>query len=325
MAENPSAPTRWQRPSRLPGVALVFSALLLPAKAAQAAEAPIGELTLAYREAEWRVEGAEGRFKLLCLAESCGRAAFDVTVEARPDGHCDKEEVRLGAEAAFPFADRHPVNIYAVGELALVMAQSRDGPDLSVPTAVLACITRGGKIYRFTSGAGVPYPRDTGSVMLRLALALTPPPPRTQEIRIGAIRLSAGDDRWDPLVINPGKGAMLECLPPTCSDWGLHVGASVADEEIDCFSEQAEDRLGLGFYRQIEERVVGEPGRTLTFRIGTFGTMCRNWTPPLVVACAVHGGRTYRLSTPRPTGCQSEPEVPEDAFMALLASVKLAP
>lgn len=310
-----------------PWVGTVSALLLVLCGAANAqhrAETRIGELFLGHDTAIWRVEGAGDRFTLSCLAQTCERAVFAVEVEKRPGGYCGEEEVRQQAQARFTFADRHPVNTFSQDRFALVMAESRNGPDMYVEEAVFACLTRDDTVYRFIS---VPqadrYPAHAGGILLSLLPSgLRMPPPKLHRLEVGDLAFTYASDRWRPFLPATETGASLACLPPTCAERMLAVGIEMLPEDKSC---PGENEMLFEAWRQdgeVSEIVADTGAATVRFRLHQFWSGCRNWTPPHMVACTVHDGRAYRLSAGGGMGCKSYFEVPEEAFVDLLKTAQ---
>lgn len=294
------------------------------AEAQQRSETRIGALFLSHDPGKWRIEGFGDRFMFTCRVDACEHAVFAVEIESRPGGYCDKEEARRGAEARFAFADRHPVNTIGRDKFALVLAESRRGPDLFVEEAVFACLTRDDLIYKFISVAqDGKYPGYTGGILLHLLhYGLRMPEPTLHRLEVGDLVFTYPGDRFLPFVPPTAEGASLTCLPPTCREPEPIVGISLLPEDEPCpkeyesFAEQ---------YRQDDEPdvIVADSGTAaIRFRLHEYWTGCRNWTPPIYVGCAVHDGKAYRISTPGEIGCRSGFDIPEDALVDLMQSAQ---
>lgn len=304
-------------------ISALFFMLCGAANAQHRAEIRIGALFLAHDTAIWRVEGSGDRFTLSCLARACERAIFAMEIGTRSDGDCGEDEVRKQAEARFTFADRHPVNTFNNDRFALVMAESRNGPDFFVEEAVFACLTRDDTVYSFIS---VPqsgeYPTHTGGILLALLHGgLRMPPPKLHRLELGDLAFTYASDRWRAFT-STETGASLSCLPPTCREPLPLAGVELLPEETPCPGDR--EMLFEAWQRDeyIQEISAGAGDATVRFRLHQFWSGCRNWTPPHLVACAVHDGRAYRISAGGGVGCKSYFEVPEEAFIDLLQTAE---
>lgn len=305
-------------------VSALFFMLCGAGNAQHRAETRIGELALAHDTAIWRVEGSGDRFTLSCLAETCERAVFAVEIGTRSEGDCGEEEVRKQAEVRFTFADRHPVNTFNNDRFALVMGESRNGPDFFVEEAVFACLTRDDTIYRFIS---VPqsgkYPSHTGGILLALLHGgLRMPPPKLHRLELGDLSFTYASDRWRPFVPATETGASLICLAPTCSGPFATLGIELLPEEVPCPRDRELFYEAWQADGEVREIIAGTGAATIRFRLHQFWSGCRNWTPPHMVACTVHDGRAYRVSAGGAMGCKSYAEVPEEAFTDLLKTAQ---
>lgn len=302
----------------------LFFVLCGAANAQHRAETRIGDLFLAHDTAVWRVEGSGDRFTLSCLAETCERAVFAVEIGARPHGDCGEEEVRKQAQARFTFADRHPVNTFGGDKFALIMAESRNGPDFFVEEAVFACLTRDDTVYRFISvpQAGK-YPGHTGGVLLSLLHSgLRMPPPKLHRLELGDLAFTYGSDRWRLFVPATETGASLTCLEPTCRGPFPTLGIELLPEDVPCPGDRELFYEVWQADGEAREIIADTGAATIRFRLHEFWSGCRNWTPPHMVACAVHEGRAYRVSAGGGMGCKSYAEVPKEAFTDLLMTAQ---
>lgn len=280
----------------------------------------IGELSLGYDPAQWRIDRNGETFTASCLIAPCEHAIFEIGMESRPGGYCDKEEARREAEARFRFADRHPANTFHYERFALAMAESRKGSKLFVEEAVFACLTRDDLVYRFVSVArNGKFPAFTGGILLRLLENLSLPEPKTRQVQVAGLVLHYPSDRWQVAAeATTPERIVLSCLPPTCREHAPAVSIEVLTSGANC--PPVADIYDGGEEIGPRQIVSAAGTEAIRFTLHEFRTGCRNWTPPVYAACSVHGGRLYSVRTVGLQGCLSSQETPEDAFIELLES-----
>lgn len=284
------------------------------AQEAGAAQARIGALTLSYDAARWRVGEAGGALTIACVDQVCPGIVYEMTATPEPGRFCGKRESLNAARSLFAF-ERYATNIHVLGELAFVMTSAADDVFLDTPTAIFGCITRDDIVYRIVSLLGDrPAPSYSGGHALELLRGLSAPPARQKEIELGALTVAYPGDRW------MGGAGVLECLPPTCWDTGAYIVLGAQEETADCVAETT-PRDGWG--DEPWQVIVAGTRATITFHATAFWTGCRNATPPIYLACAVHEGVTYRIGSAPGGGCRVPAGIPQAAFDDLLAGIRL--
>lgn len=304
---------------------LLAVSLSTPARA-EAATVKIGQMTLAYDPADWRINLGDGTTLLSCLIETCEGAMFEVRISPMRAARCYNHEVYREAATLFQRGKRTAVNMYKLGPLALVMAEASIGDEYGSPAAVYGCISHGFLNYRFTSVAryGV-YPINTGGTLIALLKGLTAGPLPRDEITVGDLRFSFSTDQLLDNAKEKVPGLrVLACLPPSCDDWNGTVVVRVTDGEAACFGDEQNRREFYSLNESPTTVVAGSGPSAITFSVANFWSGCRNATPPHQVACAVRNGKTYIVDAGGGLGCTSTGEVPATLFLDLVRSARPA-
>jgi len=301
--------------TRLPLAAcLAAIACLASGMGARAATAEIGDLTLTYDAARWIVTPGKEGTDITCQQADCQGVSVRMTVSRNDTRLCDRRSAYEAAREAFPFTDRHAVNGFAVNNLYLVLAESREGPLLDTPGAASGCISRGGTYYAFRS-TGAPIPGSAGHVFT-LVHGLSGPPGTLHTRRVGDLSFDYADDLWQVEPESTDTRTTLRCLPPACSEGDVTVDiAALADLSACADTLFPADHGNLGSDETIRSR------GGISFRFQGAWTGCRNLTPPILLACAVHRDMAYRVATTE-SGCRSSSGVPVDAFTGLIESMR---
>ena len=305
---------------------LVLAAWSLPARAdpPPGAKARFGDLTLHYSPLHWRIEPIGTGLTATCLQFDCRGVVFDFSVRD-VYGECHKESVRQTAEQLFPAADRHPVNIYRLGQFGLVMAQSWRGPQYVSPRYVFACLDWQNREYRFATRPETIGDKSwSGGALLYLLSRATAPPAQIGALKLHRLELPYSTDRWRPVETVAGQSYSLSCLPPTCDGEGEFVTVTTEPSDVGCSFHVADN----DDWADSETRVTPvnpDDSNAPAFSIRTTHSPCRNYVPPKRVACAWHDGIAYRITSPGGLGCRSSFGVPADAFETLVSGARLSP
>lgn len=285
---------------------------------AETAEAEIGALTLTYNADRWSVEGDIIR----CIAEDCLGAVLDVAMVE--DGQrCTREFAAEEAALRFPDAERHAANLYALDNLAVVIAQSGRPFDPDIGRAVYACVSRGDIRYEFTVRIGddpIP-PRQDGAIYLLLQ-GLSAPPRGALVLDLGGLAIPYDGDAFR-VEAGPAEGQWsLICQAPYCrEEAAISVTASPAGE-AECFADEVEDSY-LFADAMFTEIATGDGAPAFSLR--TVPSMCRAMSPPMLDACAVHEGIRYRISSGVLPGCFFDPYVSSGLFLEIVRSIQASP
>lgn len=308
-------------------VALVGLAAIaaLPATA-NAATAEIGNLTLAYPEADWAFEGDTIR----CISDACAGAIVDITVSENRE-FCTRDVGYAEAAASFPGADPHAVNTRAIGNLFLVFGQS--GPPFNEETgrAFYGCVSRDGLRHEFRARIGdnpIP-PYQDGAIFTLLTEGLSAEPHGEMILDLGGLEIAYDGDMFEMVAQSGGPGdgaAMLNCMPPFCREpTPLYANARPL-ERGGCFPDRPEDTvfpgnflMGDGNYTEIE---TGNGGPTVILE--TVHSMCRAMSPPMLTACVEHEGTRYLMGTFVDLGCYFGPSVPDELFTRFVSGIGLS-
>ncbi|MCI5074639.1 hypothetical protein [Oricola sp.] len=291
--------------------------------AAATASIAIGDLTFNHDTGFWRIERSGDGLVATCVQPDCGGAVIDIS---RHEGEeaCTKEAMSAEVDRLFPDAGRAYANVVRAGRFALVLAQRHAGDALSSPEFAIGCVAWQGSEYRFAMRPEtVGTQSRVGSALHYLVGTATAPDPVVETVRIGAADFRVSTEVWRISVAPDGETVLLGCRAPTCHEPMPLVALSSRSPARACAT-------GFG---GIEERgpeetsystLPAEAPDGLAFTIAKTYLGCRNYVPPDVQACAVHGDRSYHLSLAGPAGCRSSSwSVPAEVLAELLQSARI--
>lgn len=312
-----------RRLGTLAGIALLF--ICRSAVGAAASESiTIGDLTFNYEPGSWRMESAGDDIVATCLHPDCRGAVVDIS---RRDGEdeCTKETMTAEADRLFPRYGRAYVNVLRAGRFALVLAQRHVGREFSTPEFVYGCVPWQGSDYRFAMRPEtVGTQAVIGGALHSLVIKATAPDPVVERVRIGEVDFHISTEFWRISVAPDGETVLLSCRAPGCREPAQLAALSSRSPPEECAdpSSGLED-IGAGFSR-FRTLPAGAPDG-LTFTIKETWLGCRNYVPPDIEACAVHGDRSYRFTMSGGAGCRSNHWwASEEGLTELLRGARIA-
>lgn len=319
--------------SLLLSFALAVVSATQPASMASAwtGSATLGLLTLSYDTDQWRVVGSGSAIEIICLMDACAGTAIDARAFAS-DEYCDKSVAREAAVKAFPWANRHAVNLYTIGNLAVYFGWSAVGLSLDDGRAVFACVNREGTRYEFVSRADAPPVAGLDGLVFQLLRGLAAPPAALHVLDLGGAALAYAADTWDVALADRAAGRWrLSCFPPSCDGIAsVEIRAEpIGEDPKGCggpLLDPARDPSDgpLRSEADIAASLAGDllPGTEPVVRFGLIDSHCRAMSPPNHVACLVHNGRRFTAWTGLSAGCNGgRPHVPEGTFLHLLRTL----
>jgi hypothetical protein len=227
----------------------------------------------------------------------------DISRREREAG-CNEEAIETEAERLFPGGGRRYANMLPASRFALVVAVRHDGPELSSPAFVYACLGWQGSEYRFAM-----RPESIGSqswidgALHTLVARASAPAARVNKVRLGEVMFSVSTETWMVPEVAPGATIRLTCRMPTCQEPGHVAVLSVRSPAVPCPAIQDHELVDGS------ETVIGtltsEAPDGLDFTIATTHLGCRNNVPPHLRACAVHNSTTAARITWRVSGRQA--------------------
>lgn len=309
-----------------PGLIACLAAVLACAAVARAEpqQITLGDLTFNFQPESWHIEPEGDGLVAICMQEDCRGAVIDIT---RRDGEagCTRGAMLAEAERLFPAGERAFAIIYPAGRFALVMAERHDGPTLSGPEYVHACLTWQGSEYRFAMRPETVGTQSwIGGALHHLVAQATAPAAPVERLRFGAVDFHVSTETWTIEDDAGGDSALLTCRMPTCREPGLTATLTVHQPPRSC--PTADDGGGLPGEAdtRIEILPLGAPDG-LEIAISETLLGCRNYMPPGFYACAVHNGRSYHLSTFTPMSCRSPIDrIPRDILIGLMQDARIA-
>lgn len=284
----------------------------------------IGDLTFTYELASWEIVREGGRLIGTCVQDDCKGAVLDITRREGEDG-CSKDAMSAEAERRFPVPGRAYANVVRAGRFALVLAERHDGPDLSSPAFIQACVAWQGAEYRFAMRPETVGRQSwIGGALHYLVSRATAPAARMERVRIGEVSFDVSTEAWAVSRVMPDETVWLECRMPTCHEPGLTAALSAHTPARPCPAPFDQAGLIDGTETEISSLHMGKPDG-IDFTISKTFLGCRNYVPPRFAACTVHDGRSYHLSTFGGLGCRASVwDIPEGALIDLLKSATIA-
>lgn len=308
----------------LAGLAAGFIAIAGARADPPPASITLGDLTFRYQPTSWLIEREGEQLVATCMQEDCRDAVVDISRRDGEDG-CTLAAMRAEVERLFPTRERAYGNILRTGRFALVLAEAHDGPTLSSPGFAYGCLAWQGSEYRFAMRPETVGTQSwIGGALHYLVSQATAPAARIERIRLGEADFHVSTEFWTFQQDETGDVLRLTCRMPACHEPGKTAILSAHSPPQACpaRSMQQED---LDWTRvRIDTLPADAPGG-LDVTVTTTMLGCRNYVPPHVEACAVHGDRSYHLSTPGAYGCRSSIwEIPDSVLLDLLRGARIA-
>jgi len=305
------------------GVALAFVALAL-ARAETATAVTLGDLTFHYKPEAWRIVPDGDGLVAACVQDDCRGATIDISRRDGEDG-CTKGTMAAEAERLFPDARRSHENILPSGRFALVLAQRHVGRDPGSPQFVLGCVAWQGSEYRFAMRPETVGTQSwIGGALHYLVSQATAPEARVETVRIGEVDFAIQTEIWRFSEMGEGGGLLLPCRAPTCREPTPLATLSSRSPAEPCPAPQGAFEDGAESETLIQTLPATAPDG-LSFTVSTTLLGCRNYVPPHIEACSVHGDRSYHLSALEPQGFQLHVwDIPEQGLVDLLRSARIA-
>lgn len=309
-------------------VGLLFSAVMAVAAGARA-DPPrkgiaLGDLTFDHDPQSWHIAPGGDGLVATCVQEDCRGAVIDI---GRRDGEagCTREAMIAEAERLFPAQGRAYANIYPAGRFALVLAARHDGPTLSSPEYIHGCVAWQGSDYRFAMRPETVGTQSwIGGALHYLVSRAAAPAARVEQLHIGGIDVHVSTEVWTIPDGAEGKRVVLTCRMPTCRKPGLTAVLTVRHPQQPC--PVPDDGGGMGKEADTRVEILPPNARDgLEITVSETFLGCRNYMPPGFEACAVHGGRSYHLSTFVPVDCGSSIDrIPRDVLIGLMRDARIA-
>ncbi|MGE0502975.1 MAG: hypothetical protein AB7I79_20225 [Rhizobiaceae bacterium] len=279
----------------------------------------IGDLTFNYKSTSWRIEHEGSGLATTCVHDDCRGAVIDISRREGEAG-CTEEAMVAEAERLFPVQGRAYANMLPAGRFALMLAQRHDGPDLSSPEFAHGCVAWQGREYRFAMRPETVGTQSwIGGALHYLVANATAPEAVIKTLRIGDVDFPVSTETWT--IGHVGDTVWLTCRMPTCHEPDIAATLSVQSPQEPCPAPtgDGEDEN----YTRVET-LVSEAPEGLDFTISETSLGCRNYVPPSLEACAIHGGRSYHLSVPGASGCRSAIwDIPKDVLVDLLKGARI--
>lgn len=283
----------------------------------------LGDLTFNYKTASWLMEAVGDGLVATCLQEDCRGAVIDIS-QRGDETSCTKEAMASEADRVFPHAGRSYENILPAGRFALVLAERHVGRELSSPQFAYGCVPWQGSEYRFAMRPETIGTQSwIGGALHYLVSRATAPDAVVETVRVGDVDFHISTEVWRITDALEGGTVLLTCRAPTCREPVQLASLSARSPAEACPDalDSVDDNGGM------ETRIRTLPAEAtdgLTFTISETFLGCRNYVPPHIRACAVHGDRSYHLSTMGSSGCRSSiREIPEDALADLMKGARV--
>lgn len=166
----------------------------------------------------------------------------------------------------------------------------------------------------------------TGLALL-LALAAPSRAGDRGEVRLRDVLIGYDTKVWTTAPPAPDTSLTFNCVPPACEG---HVMVFVISESLAEPNDPPPDGICP---RTFDVEPMGEPttapaatadeGR-IAFTAFSGWSGCRAMDSPIREACGNHAGNIYRFTTSLDDGCNFEPDIPADLFLALTSDVRAA-